>query len=60
MKSHISPRVCVRERRNLADLCGLPHPPSSSARLVAVVSGESVAEDTLTDPYWPRYPIIGA
>ncbi|KAH3695546.1 hypothetical protein DPMN_083007 [Dreissena polymorpha] len=36
------------------------HPPSSSARLGAVVSGESVADGTLTDLYWPRYPIMGA
>ncbi|KAH3695118.1 hypothetical protein DPMN_082574 [Dreissena polymorpha] len=33
------------------------HPPSSSARLGAVVSGESIAEGTLTGPrtYLPEY-----
>ncbi|KAH3783383.1 hypothetical protein DPMN_161320 [Dreissena polymorpha] len=36
------------------------HAPSSSARLGAAVSGESVAEGSLTDPYWLRYHIIGA
>ncbi|KAH3850055.1 hypothetical protein DPMN_092460 [Dreissena polymorpha] len=25
-------------------------------RLSAIASGESVAEGTLTGPYWPRYP----
>ncbi|KAH3883104.1 hypothetical protein DPMN_007054 [Dreissena polymorpha] len=29
-------------------------------RLSATASGESVAEGTLTGPYWPRYPIIGS
>ncbi|KAH3706272.1 hypothetical protein DPMN_065657 [Dreissena polymorpha] len=36
------------------------HAPSSSARLGAVVSGERVAEGTITGPYWLRFPIIGA
>ncbi|KAH3844555.1 hypothetical protein DPMN_086814 [Dreissena polymorpha] len=36
------------------------HAPSSSARLGAVVSGESVADGTLTVTYLLRYPIIGA
>ncbi|KAH3802554.1 hypothetical protein DPMN_156232 [Dreissena polymorpha] len=36
------------------------HAESAIWRLSAIASGESVAEGTLTGPYWPRYPIIGA
>ncbi|KAH3802409.1 hypothetical protein DPMN_156085 [Dreissena polymorpha] len=36
------------------------HAESAIWRLSAIAFGESVAEGTLTGPYWPRYPIIGA
>ncbi|KAH3847030.1 hypothetical protein DPMN_089342 [Dreissena polymorpha] len=42
LKSHLSPRTFVAR--------WAPHPASSSARLGAVVSGDSVAEGTLTGP----------
>ncbi|KAH3806104.1 hypothetical protein DPMN_134418 [Dreissena polymorpha] len=45
-------QICVARRAT--------HARSSSARLGAVVSGESVDEGTLTGPYWPRCPIMGA
>ncbi|KAH3867245.1 hypothetical protein DPMN_030371 [Dreissena polymorpha] len=62
LKSRLSLGVGDPERRNLADLFGpmATHAKSAMWRLSATASGESVAEGTLTGPYWPRYPIIGA
>ncbi|KAH3820421.1 hypothetical protein DPMN_122167 [Dreissena polymorpha] len=62
LKSRLSLGVGDPERRNLADLFGpMGHACQSAMwRLSATASGESVAEGTLTGPYWPRYPIIGA
>ncbi|KAH3689215.1 hypothetical protein DPMN_193683 [Dreissena polymorpha] len=58
LKSRLSLGVGDPERRNLADLFGrwATHAKSAMWRLSATASGESVAEGTLTGPYWPRYP----
>ncbi|KAH3850006.1 hypothetical protein DPMN_092411 [Dreissena polymorpha] len=52
LKSRLSLGVGDPERRNLADLFG---PMGHACQKCNVASsGESVAEGTLTGPYWPR------
>ncbi|KAH3730947.1 hypothetical protein DPMN_056948 [Dreissena polymorpha] len=57
LKSRLSLGVCVWIATKLGRLLGpMGHDAKSPIlRLSAIASGESVAEGTLTGPYWPRY-----
>ncbi|KAH3830948.1 hypothetical protein DPMN_104205 [Dreissena polymorpha] len=61
MRDYLSEKVCHSDETWQTCVARwVTHAQSSKWRLSAIASGESVDESTLTGPYWPRYPIIGA